>query len=246
MDNYKLIISYNGTRFFGWQDNGKDLSIEGTLNSALKRIYGKKLKLQAASRTDRGVHAKGQVVNFFAPPLISLPILVKAINRYLPKDIRVLSAEIKGESFHPTLDCLHKEYVYRICNQPIQMPFDRDFSWHVKPPLDLNLMRNAAQLLCGEKDFGALTNQSPSVPFDKTRKLDSIDVEDGVAIVVRGQNFLYKMVRNIVGLLVHVGLQKINLKDVQKILDGCDRKEAGQTAPAHGLTLNKVFYDFEK
>lgn len=245
MNNYRLNICYEGTNYFGWQDNQSELTFESILAKALTRIYGTRPKLQAASRTDRGVHAKEQVVNFFAPPLISEETMVKAINRYLPKDIRVLSVTLMPSTFHPTLDNRQKEYVYRITNKPIQLPFDRHFAWHVKPPLDVTLMRNAASLLIGTKDFTSFCNQSPSIPYDKTRTIRTINIEGhgDILITIVGENFLYKMVRNIVGTLVYVGLLKIKLVDLSALIERRDRKFAGVTAPAHGLTLNKVYYD---
>ncbi|MCH9613224.1 MAG: tRNA pseudouridine synthase A [Chlamydiia bacterium] len=248
MKNYKLNICYEGTNYFGWQDNKSELTIESLLLKALTRIYGHSPKLQAASRTDRGVHAKEQVVNFLAPPLIPETIMVKAINRYLPKDIRVLSVTIEKDTFHPTLDNHFKEYVYRITNTPVQLPFDRHLSWHVKPSLNLKFMRQAATHFTGTHNFKCFCNQSPSIPYDKTRTIATIDIQGhgDILITIKGENFLYKMVRNIVGTLVYIGLGKIGINEVDTIIKSGDRKLAGMTAPAHGLTLNKVYYDLEK
>ena len=241
----KLIISYDGSSFLGFQEGGPSPTVEETLREVLETIYQEPLKLEGASRTDAGVHATGQVVCFKPTKKIEDPSLLIRINKLLPKSIRVLSyAEVK-KSFHPTLDALGKEYHYHICNEPIQFPHMRHYSWHVYAPLDLHLMKKAACFFLGTHDFASLTNTSVSKPKETVRTLRKLAIyQEGskLRIEVEGDNFLYKMVRNIVGTLVYAGMGKLSLEDVQNLLSQKDRRLAGITAPAHGLILHQVFY----
>lgn len=242
--NIKCILAYCGTQYLGWQKTRVGPSIEGVVEEALGKILQHPVMLQAASRTDRGVHAEGQVINFFSYPQ-PLKKLQQSLNALFPKDISSLSLEEAEESFHPTLDCRGKEYHYHICNCSFQSPFYQAFSWHYRIPLDLELMRQAASLLIGERDFSAFTNQR--LPVEKAhRRVTRIAFhtlpDQRLRIEIEGASFLYKMVRNLVGTLVYIGSQKISLSMLPQILLSRDRRLAGMTAPAHGLCLKKVFY----
>lgn len=236
--NIALTIAYDGTSFYGWQETKEGPSIEGHLKEALERILQHPVELQAASRTDRGVHAQGQVVNFFTPKELSL----LSINALLPKEIRVCDLKEENDAFHPTLDAVGKEYHYRICLGPVQQPSLRQISWHVPHKLDVEKMKKAAKYLEGTHDFSAFCTGERR--FDATRTLDKVSIfedKDGLLIVVRGDSFLYKMVRTLVGTLVHIGRGKI--ENIEQVLQSKERVEAGEAAPAHGLVLKKVFYD---
>jgi tRNA pseudouridine38-40 synthase len=240
--NIQLIIAYEGTRFLGWQKTKEGPSIEEEVQKALEQILQHPVQLQAASRTDAGVHAKSQVVNFFSP---SLNISPKNINGVLPKDISVLHLEQMPEAFHPTLDCIGKEYFYDLCLGHAQLPFHRNFSWHFPYPLDLHQMEKAAAQLIGEHDFSAFTSERQE---DNRRQVTDIGIiplpNHRLRIRVAGNRFLYKMVRTIVGTLIYVGCGKIEARSMTDIVQSKDRTRAGVTAPAHGLALNRVFYDF--
>lgn len=240
MANYKLIVAYQGTRYLGWQKTGMGLSIEEELEGVLSRILQQPIHLQAASRTDAGVHAQGQVVNFFADKAPSL----RSLNGLLPKDISVSIIEEMPIDFHPTLHATGKEYHYNICFGHAQLPFHRSFSWHFPYALDLSSMQNAAAALIGEHDFSAFTNERQE---DNVRHVTAIEIfplaADRLRISVAGNRFLYKMVRNLVGTIVYAGCGKIAPGDVSDILESKDRTRAGMTAPACGLSLYKVKYD---
>jgi tRNA pseudouridine38-40 synthase len=241
--NIKLILAYEGTRYLGWQKTAMGLSIEEELEKALAQILQHPVKLQAASRTDAGVHAEGQVVNFFTESEMPLDKLQKSLNSLLPKDISVLKIEEAPEAFHPTLDCRGKEYHYSVCTGSTQLPFHRQFSWHFSYPLDLEAMQKAAEALLGKHDFSAFTNEKQE---DNVREIFAIQIEplDGrLKIRVSGNNFLYKMVRNIVGTLLYAGCGKLPWQEVPSIIASKDRTRAGVTAPAHGLVLKEVIYD---
>ena len=242
MKNVALTISYDGTPFFGWQRTESGASVEEHLQKALETILQHPVTLQAASRTDRGVHADGQVINFFTSK--STDSLRFSLNSLLPKEIRVCRVDTKHEAFHPTLDVTGKEYHYRICLGAVQQPQKRLFSWHVPQKLDLTLMREAARELEGTYDFSAFVTKVTYA--DAIRTLEKVRIfedNDGLLIVIKGDNFLYKMARTAVGTLVQVGRGK--LENISKILESRERVEAGVTAPAHGLCLKKVFYSDE-
>lgn len=224
--NICLKISYEGTQYYGWQKTREGPSIEEELEKALFRLSQQEVKLEAASRTDRGVHAFGQIVQFFLQKPFELPVLVRALNSILPRDIRVLEAIQMPDSFHPTLDARGKEYLYYVDTKAIQEPFDRFTSWHFPALLDLGAMRRRAKLLIGKHDFSAFGNKG--MHEDPIREIKEIEILEGRLLTFRvlGKSFLYKMVRNIVGTLIYEGLGK------QKKF----------TAPAHGLFLSNVYY----
>ncbi len=244
MRNLKAIIAYSGTDYFGWQKTRMGPSIEETLENALKQILQEPLTLQAASRTDRGVHAEGQVINFLTSKEIDLYKLKRALSGLLPRTIAIRSLEEAPLPFHPTLDCCGKEYHYYVCNTPFQLPFLRHTSWHFHTPLDIDKMVEASAHLTGRHDFSAFTNIRLE---DAIREVERIDIHalpgGRLRFEVEGPNFLYKMVRNIVGTLVYVGCQKLQPEELPRILAEKDRRLAGITAPAHGLFLNKVIYN---
>lgn len=244
MANIRLILAYDGGEFFGFQKTKMGRSVEETLQRVLETILQHPVTLQAASRTDRGVHALNQVVNFFSekvPDLLS-------VNRLLPKDVVVRSLDVMSESFHPTLDCVKKEYHYQLCYGAFQLPQHRYFSWHKPcPALDVEAMRTAAQQLIGTHDFSALClNRKMDEYDDCVRTLEAIEIEElgdqRIVIKVIGNAFFYKMVRTIVGTLVNVGEGELEVDSIRKILAQRNRALAGVTAPPHGLTLMKVYF----
>ncbi|MCK4934399.1 MAG: tRNA pseudouridine(38-40) synthase TruA [Simkaniaceae bacterium] len=231
--NIKLTISYDGAPFFGFQKTKEGPSVEEHLEKALEKVLKKKVFLQAASRTDRGVHAKGQVVNFQSTSIPSLSLL----NTRLREEIRIIKIEKMQETFHPTLDSKGKAYHYLVTNHPFQLPFERAAAWHFPYKIDLNLLTLAAKKCIGTHDFSGLCNQIPSLPQNKIRtltKCEIIPTKDRLEFVIEGHSFLYKMVRNIVGTLLYIGAKKIDLDQLFQV--------KGMTAPAHGLTLKTVYY----
>lgn len=248
MKNIQLLIAYDGTGFLGWQHTIMGPSIEQSLQSVLEQILQEKITLQAASRTDAGVHAEGQVVNFFttkSPP--SLSKLHKSLNALLPPSIVVLQIEEKNLSFHPTLDNRGKEYHYYICNTPYQKPKHRFTSWHVPLSLDIPLIEESLPIFLGTHDFTPFCNTDG---LEKNKNpictLDSISYtqlpEGRLVFSIKGDRFLFRMVRILMGTLIYIGLHKITLPEVKNIFIQKKRSLAGVTAPAHGLHLIQVFY----
>jgi len=243
--NIQIIIAYDGSRFFGWQKTRSGMAIQEEMEKAISRILGKAVQTEAASRTDRGVHAKGQVVHFRTDQIIHPHQFQRALNAILPQEISVQSVQLVDEQFHPTLSALAKEYHYWICNSSTQLPMNRLYSWHVHRPLDITLMQTSACDFLGTHDFLAFANERTD---DSIRTIESITIqpmeEKRIRIEIRGDRFLYKMARNIVGTLAYIGCQKLPKDCIPKIFASKMRKNAGITAPAHGLFLIEVFYAY--
>lgn len=248
--NVRLIIAYFGAPYKGWQKTIMGPSIEETLERALAKILQHDVKLQAASRTDAGVHAEGQTVNFFLEKPFDLGRLKYSLNCMLPSEIAVVSIEEMPQNFHPTLDTLKKEYWYHICNTPVQLPFYRETSWHFPYPLNEEKMSRAAKLLEGTHDFSAFCNERSLWDRDPICHLEKVEIiplaGNRFRITMTGNHFLYKMARNLAGTLAYVGCGKLEEDAISKILEGKDRTQAGMTAPAYGLTLKHVLYDCTK
>lgn len=251
MQNLKLVIAYDGTAYLGWQKTCMGPSIEAVLQKTIEQIIQHPAPLQAASRTDAGVHACGQVVNFLTSKInLDLNKLRISLNSLLPKDIVVLQSEWMPASFHPTLDCNGKEYRYFICFGPIQLPQNRFTSWHVPSLLNLEAMQAALSLLIGTHDFSTFCNVKKNARYhDYIREIQSLKLEQfeekRLLLKIRGNHFLYKMVRNLVGTLVDIGRGKISHEALPAILHSHSRPQAGVTAPPHGLFLYEVFYPYQ-
>lgn len=241
--SYALIVSYDGTPFFGWQKTSAGPSIQEALETACAKILQQPIQCEAASRTDRGVHAEGQVVQFHTAKAMPPQKLLFALNGNLPKEIRVKKVFETKPSFHATLDASSKTYRYHLCLSPAQLPFHRRFSWHYRYPIDLKRMEQAALELLGSHDFSAFTTESTE---DSRRTLYSVKLtplpEQRLQIEMRGDRFLYKMARTLVGTLAQIGSGKLAADIILHLLLSKKREEAGLTAPPHGLFLFEVQY----
>lgn len=214
------------------------------MEKALRRLTGTVPKLIAAGRTDAGVHAKGQVVNFTTAASIPLERWPAALNSCLPPDLIVWQAEAVPLSFHARFGAKRKTYQYTVSRRRWPDPFLRRYSYHFPRPLQLAPIRTAAAYLVGEHDFKGFSAAGSTVATT-VRRLDRVEVaEEGEEIyfTLTGNGFLYKMVRNIVGTLLLIGEGKADPLLVRKILTTGDRQVAGPTAPPHGLTLLAVEY----
>lgn len=244
--NIRFEIAYDGSSFCGWQESKDGRSVEETLRCVLERVVGAKVVLQVASRTDSGVHAAHQVGNFYAE-CADLDKLLYAARRLLPPDISLLSLSEVPESFHPTLDNRGKIYHYSIATAWEALPWTRATSWHLKRPLNVSAMQEAAKLFLGEHDFLGFCNRrpegKPEISVCQVRRLDIVQEPNGLRFEIEGNRFLYKMVRNLVGTLVDIGCGKLSKQPIIEALRTRDRKLVGQTAPANGLTLYQVLYD---
>jgi len=242
-----LEIAYDGAPFLGWRKNNQGPSIEAALEKALTQILQEPVLINAASRTDRGVHALGQVVGVTTSnPPKNLQSFVIGLNSQLPPEIRCLSVKTAPDSFHPTLDAKAKEYRYSISLGPVQIPLLRHTHWHVHYDLDFSLLTQAKDLFIGTHDFRGLCNWRKGLKEDDTiRTVFDISLEqseNALFFTFKGDRFLYKMVRNIVGTCIWIARGKISLSSAQEALKTRKRSHAGTTAPAHGLTLISVSY----
>jgi tRNA pseudouridine38-40 synthase len=245
MPNFKLTLCYDGTRYKGWQKQGNTVgTIQEKLETILSRLLGQPVELAASGRTDAGVHARQQVCSFRAETNAAAEELLRELRLYLPEDIGALSLELAPPRFHARLSCTGKTYVYRIWNGDGPDVFERKYRTPVREALDLDAMRRAAELLCGEHDFAAFCTVKPGKK-STVRELRSIEiVQNGeeLRLVFTGSGFLYNMVRILTGTLLEVGKGQLQPEEMRQILASRDRRRAGPTAPAQGLFLWQVEY----
>lgn len=245
MQNYKMILSYDGTRYDGWQKQGNTgNTIQGKLEALLSRLNGEEVEIHGSGRTDAGVHALGQVVSFKLEKKWDCKELQQVCNRYLPKDIAVCSLEEAEPRFHARLNAVEKTYRYRILTSSVRNVFERHYVYEYGSPLDTKAMREAADMLIGEHDFQSFCSTKRSKK-STVRKLYEINIaEEGGEIILtfRGSGFLYNMVRILTGTLIEVGEGKRTPEEMSSILLAKDRTTAGFTAPAEGLMLISVNY----
>jgi tRNA pseudouridine38-40 synthase len=243
--NFKLIIEYDGSRYHGWQRQKNDPSIQAEIEKALKRMTAKRVTVIGSGRTDSGVHAKGQVANFECETRLKPEALMNGLNSLLAEDIKIKVCEQVGASFHARYDAKSKIYHYRILNRPIPAAIGRQYQWFIRKALNREAMRAAIAHIIGRHDFKAFEG-SGSPRQSSSRHVHSADLvehESGLLLFhIEADGFLRYMVRNIVGTLVDVGLEKLTPRDFKRILDCKDRSQASATAPAQGLTLVKVNY----
>jgi tRNA pseudouridine38-40 synthase len=244
MRNIKLTKSYDGTDFHGWQRQPDQRSVQQELEEALGRLTGVEPSINASGRTDAGVHALGQVANFYTAARHAPEVFVKALNAMLPHDVRILDACDVPQAFHATLDARVKRYRYVIDNGRIADPFGYRYRWHLYRELDDGAMHRAAQALKGRHDFHSFETHWPN-RMSSVRTITEIQVErrgDLVEIEVEADGFLYNMVRSIAGTLTLVGSGRWPEARVADVLAAEDRARAGATAPPQGLFLVRVRY----
>lgn len=245
LQNYRLLIQYEGTRYKGWQSQeSTDQTIQGKLTAILERMTGERVDLQGSGRTDAGVHARGQVANVKLRDGFSEEELLTGLNRYLPEDIAVQKVEPVDLRFHSRLNAVEKTYVYRIWNSAVPDVFERRYVTQVEEPLDLEAMRQAADLLLGTHDFQSFcTKKKTKKSTVRTiREIEIRKLGPEVRLTYTGSGFLYHMVRILTGTLIEVGLHQRPAGDMPEILAACSRERAGALAPAQGLTLWNVEY----
>ena len=247
MRRLRIVVAYDGTDFHGWQVQPGLPTIQGAIEAVLKEIEGAPVQVEGSGRTDAGVHALAQVAAFTLTNLIPAPNLRKAMNRLLPRDIRVLDVEDTALDFHPRYAARAKTYEYRILRAEICSPFERRYVYHHPYPLDEARIFELAPLLQGEHDFSAFaaSDERDQLGLSKVRCLFSSAAErrgDRLIYRVRGSGFLKHMVRNIVGVLLEAGKGNLNRADLeQRLTPGC-AIPAGPSAPARGLFLVGVEY----
>ena len=246
----RLLLEYDGSAYVGWQRQTNGPSIEGALEDALATLEGTRVPLRVAGRTDAGVHATGQVVSFWLRRQIPSERLASALNSLLPRDITVHLAETVAPTFDARDDATSKRYRYRIYQARQPSALERRRAWYRRAPLDVEAMREAARHLVGHLDFEAFRSAHCDAPHAR-RMVYGIAIHEAprpprgrvIELDFHANAFCRHMVRILTGTLVEVGQGRRTPEDVRRILESRDRREAGVTAPPHGLTLIEVRYD---
>lgn len=255
MQKYKLVIEYDGTKYFGWQRQEDVPTIQGTIEQVLSKFLKCKIEIYGASRTDVGVHALCQVAHFEAQDLdiikqinFNLTKFKNSINFFLKdSDIVILDIEQVNENFHARFDVKQKTYAYKIINRLSRTVLMHNKSWHIHNQLNVDLMRDAALQFIGQKNFESFKARHAQQK-NNIRNIEKIEIhldkmqQDLIVIYVTAKSFLHKMVRNIVGTLVAVALGHIQLSEIEEIFAKKNRSYAGSTAPACGLYLIQIDY----
>ncbi len=244
MKRVMLTVAYDGTNYKGWQLQPNGETIESVLNRCLSELTGEEIAVIGASRTDAGVHAKGNIAVFDTMSRIPGDKFSYALNQRLPEDIRICGSKDVALDFHPRHCESRKTYEYRIYCAPFPMPMKRLYSYFTYVPLDVDLMSQAAECFVGEHDFKSFCSVQTQA-LTTVRRVDCVEIfreDDEIIIRVSGRGFLYNMVRIMAGTLMEVGRGHMIPEQVGEILAAKDRQAAGPTAPACGLTL--VGYEF--
>jgi tRNA pseudouridine38-40 synthase len=246
MQNFKLIIEYDGSAYNGWQRQADAPTVQAEIERALGSMTRSTVTLIGAGRTDAGVHALGQVANFRCDTRLSPEELLKGLNGLLPRDIAIRDCCRMPDDFHARFSAKSKRYHYRILNRATRAAVGRDYAWFIHRPLDITAMEQAAGCLIGLQDFKAFENAGSPRAHTRRHVMHAVWVKEAedhyLTFRIEADGFLRGMVRNIVGTLVAVGLAKLDSPAIETILASRDRRRAGVTAPARGLFLVEVKY----
>ncbi len=245
MRNLKVMMAYRGTAYHGFQIQNNGITVQEVVQRCVSKVLNEPVCIQGCSRTDTGVHARQFCFSVQTNSQIPAKGFVRGVNGELPKDISILSCEDADPEFHARFSCKGKEYLYLLHCSESKDPFSIDLACHYRRPFHRELVLEAAQALVGEHDFRSFcTNCAENT--NTTRRIHGFDVEiegESVKMLVKGDGFLYNMVRIIVGTLLEINEGRIPADGIPAILAAGKRQFAGRTAPAHGLYLNRVFYD---
>jgi tRNA pseudouridine38-40 synthase len=244
LSKFILLIEYDGTQYYGFQWQVGLPTIQSELEQAIRQFCEQSSRVMAASRTDAGVHAKGQVVSFWAKSTLDTMTLIRALNYYLPRDIAVKAAYRASGDFNVRRDALSREYRYYILNSNTRSPFSRRFALFIPKMLDIQAINEACQLIQGEHDFASFAS---SLDGNKStlRNVHEAGIEkkgDFTVFHIVANSFLPHQVRSTVGLLIRLGLGKIGIDDFRDIMEARSLGLAGPVSPACGLCLEKVNY----
>lgn len=246
MRNVLMSLCYDGTNYHGWQVQKNAVTVQEVFQGALARLLGEDVDIKGCSRTDAGVHANMYCVSAKIDSKVPCDRLKMALNRFLPRDIAVTGAVEVPLDFHARYSCSGKEYVYKIWNEPVRNPFWHGRAFHYWYHLDVEKLDSAAKNFIGTHDFTSFCTLDKGNPDNMVRTVKAFSVErnDGlVEMRVTADGFLYNMVRIMVGTLLRVAMGRIEPQEIPDIILAKDRAKAGPTAVAHGLYLNRVFYD---
>lgn len=244
MRNIKLLISYDGKRYNGWQRQvSTDQTIQTKLEQLLSKMTEEEIELHGSGRTDKGVHATGQVANFHSNTEMSTEEILEYMNTYLPQDIAILDVRDASPRFHSRLNVIQKTYVYRVWNAPTRNVLERNYIYHVPEPLDIQAMKEAATYLLGTNDYQSFCARK--MKKSSVRTIHSIHIEkigEELRFTYCGSGFLYNMVRILTGTLIEVGKHERKPESMSALIKAKQRSLAGHTAPAQALCLTRVDY----
>ena len=245
MRNIKCRVTYEGTRYQGWQrQDSSDNTIQGKLEQLVSRMCNEKIEIQGSGRTDAGVHSLGQIMNFHTHSRMKTEEMLAYMNQFLPEDIAVVEIEEVPERFHSRLHARGKQYSYRVWNSSVPNVFWRRYAHTVEELLDVDAMRRAAEYLLGTHDFKSFTSAKKGKK-STIRRIECIEIVQDEALITftfRGDGFLYHMIRILMGTLLEVGLGRRSADSIPGIIQAMNREEAGALVPAKGLVLEKVYY----
>lgn len=243
--NFKMTVEYDGTAFSGWQRQNDRPTIQGEIETALTRILNQHIRISGSGRTDAGVHARAQVASFHARTDLTADDIKQGVNALVKGPIVIRDCIPAEPDFHAQYSARSKEYHYCILNRETPCAIGRNYQWHVRKPLSIDIMNQCCAVLIGEFDFKSFENTGSPRTSTVRRIMHAgivADSSDRLLFKIRATGFLKYMVRNIVGTLVQAGLEKITPADFNTILTARDRTVAGPTAPPHGLFLHRVYY----
>jgi tRNA pseudouridine38-40 synthase len=247
MLTYKLHFMYDGTNYSGWQVQPNATSIQQLIQETIQLVIHESVSVVGSGRTDAGVHAFDQVAHFRSEQTVDLERFSRSLNGILPKDIRLTKAEKVENSFHAQKSAFSKEYHYVLCLGPVVPPFEKEYCLHIPFEIDIELLKQAASCFVGTHDFTSFANKSlegaaSKNPVRTIYRLDVVPWQYGLRLEFEGSGFLYKMVRNIVGMLLAVGSKKRPLAEIPHLFAAKDRRLAPMGASARGLFLVGVRY----
>ncbi len=250
IQKYKILISYDGTRYAGWQVQVNAVAIQPLIQKAIETILRHPISLTGSGRTDAGVHALGQVAHFETEVPFEMSPFLLSVNALIPVEIRVHKVEKVKSDFHARYSAMAKIYHYHLHLDPILDPFNRLYRHHVRGPCDLDLLSKSKEFFIGTHDFTSFANQPHrgSASHDAVRTITRIDIvpqEGGIRLEFEANGFLYKMVRNITGTLLDIAAKRIDVSSLESIFQAKDRKASGSSAPPQGLFLMEVKYPQE-
>ncbi len=246
---FRLKIAFDGLEYQGWQWQRVGVGVQERIQQAFHKVFGFEVQVHSSSRTDTGVHAVGMVAHVDLQRTgrqMGPEKLLLAINAHLPEDIRILEAKVVPQNFHARFSASGKQYRYYVWNHPCHHPLWRGTSWHVPKNLNLEAMKEAAELLVGKHDFRGFAVNTPYRKKNTVRTLTRCSIQKSgsmLTFVIEGDGFLYKMCRGLAGTLVQIGQGKFAPQDITTMIASEDRRVAGMTAPAQGLVLWKVYYN---
>lgn len=242
--NYKAIVEYDGSFFYGWQRLNHKRTVQKEIEKAFKKVCSEKVKIHGSGRTDAKAHATGQVISFKIDLKVPLARMADVLNKNLPDDIYIRDIEKVSLDFHARFSAKSKRYRYKVYTTQYKKVLLNHYYCHYPYEIDIHRMVKAKAFLIGEQDFRSFTAKS-SLKENTVRRIDSVEIvkkDDEIDFIIEGNGFLYKMIRTIVGNLLAVGRGQISVDEFKKIILEKDIKKAKDTVPAKGLYLEKVFY----